>query len=100
MKRITLLALIGLLFFAWGCGENHHHNFFKPEMSGAFYAAPQRGDGPTADDARAILDPKAIRCDGADPMCIDIGEAGLYEGWQFVDDGAYYAAPRIDRLSQ
>jgi hypothetical protein len=97
MKRAILLSAVVLLLV--GCGSDPNHPFFKPELSGVTYAVQSVGD-PTADDVRAnpqdvkaVLDVN-IRCYGPMP-CIDMD--GTWEGWGFVDDGAYYAAPKIER---
>lgn len=98
MKRLIPALLLSCSIMI-GCSEQNH-NFFKPEIPDVTYAVP--GD-PTADDSRilpenvkAILDTN-IRCYGPMP-CIDMD--GTFEGWGFVDDGAYYAAPSIQSLNR
>ncbi len=100
MKKALFTALFGILLFTLGCGQDHGHNFFKPEVQDVTYAMPQSGD-PTADDigkydpsqVKAELDIN-IRCWGPVP-CIDMD--GTWEGWGFVDNDAYYAAPALKR---
>lgn len=90
MKGLLLAAVVLLVLS--GCGSDPNHPFFKPEISGANYAAPLNA---SPADVKALLDVN-IRCYGPQP-CIDMD--GTFEGWGFVDDGAYYAAPKIDRLA-
>ena len=77
---MKLLALVFAISLA-GCGQNVKQPFFKPEISGATYAAPKR-----------VPFTPIIVCNGSTNPCID---DGTWTGWGFVDDDSHNAAPKF-----
>lgn len=95
--KLALLLVVVLL--CAGCSD-HKHNFFKPEVPDATFAVVQSGD-PTADDARGK--PSEVKAEldiniraWVGPPFVGTG-FGDYEGFEFIDNGAYYCAPSLNR---
>lgn len=107
MRVSVLFLLAAVVVCAVGCGEGPNR-FFKPEISGAVYAAKDAdtsvGD-PTADDTAAHgvskLTPPNWCYYGGPGVGWTCREDIVTEGgvWKLVDDDRFLAAPKFHPLN-